>query len=129
MSYIPGTNITYNWVAPSQGLEQMRLTKRPGLFYFYNPRDSKTAYLFEAKLFEKCLTVGDEFVTMKWDSTQKLPVKGLRMPKGATGIMLLDYTGKRIGATITRPPTPAAFMKLVAKAREKNKKKIETAKK
>jgi len=126
-AFIPGSTTAYGWLAPDDGLEQMKTTKKPGLLYFYSisPRVKEAAYNIEMKLFaaHRFKYVGDRFVTMKCDSAQKRKVKDIRIPKGKVGMVFLDCNGKKIGSMIKGAISPARFDKLAKKALAENKKR------
>ena len=128
-TFLPGSTTAYGWLAPDEGLEQMKATKKPGLLYFYSmdPRATRIAKDIECKLFaaHRFKYVGDKFVTMKCDSTLKHKVGDIKLPKGGVGMMFLGCDGKKIGSMMKRAPSPTSFDKSAKKAMKENCKRAE----
>ena len=129
--YPPGSSQAFAWVAVQDGLISMKKLQMPGMIYYYHPENNVAAYMWEVRVFDcpRFATLKDKFIIMRCYSTHKLPemdVK-IKIPKKKTGVLFLDYTGKKI-KDVSRPPSPSMFSRLCQDAAKKNRKAIAEAK-
>ncbi|MEW6356432.1 MAG: hypothetical protein AB1696_08910 [Planctomycetota bacterium] len=128
--YPPGSSTAFRWVSVEEGVGEMEKLKMPGMIYYYNCNDRPSAYMWEVNLFD-CSGKGlkDKLIIMRCDSTEKLDsakTKDIRIPKGKTGVLFVDFKGKKI-KDVSRPPSPSLFHRVVRDVVEANNKAIKEA--
>ena len=131
-TYPPGSTTAFRWVSVEEGVSKIETLKMPGMIYYYNCNDRPKAFMWEVKLFDCPGMKGlkDKLIIMRCDSTDKLDkdkTKGIRIPKGKTGVLFVDSTGRKI-KSLSRPVSPSMFHRVIHDVVKKNRDVVKEAK-